>query len=417
MTARPRRKLGFGVWVLGFAVLVLSAAPGAQDMPDPSAIHGRAIPAGELPDGTVTVRVVREAIGNNIAGQPVRVTAQGRTFSATTDDLGRAEFKDLPRGAEARAETSVEGESLVSQPFAVPAKGGLRVILVSGIAAAAARKQEEAAKALAEPAVRGAVVFGGETRIIAEFQSDTLVFFYQLDIVNSARTRVDIGGPIILDLPTGAAGATTLTGSPKSATINGARLTVTGPFDPGTTRVEVRFQLPHHRPDVTVTQAWPVAVQQWLVGVEKVDGLTVSSPQFRGTEQRATENGSVFVVGTGPPLAAGSSLTLQFANLPTASRVAARTAIGLAVGLLALGAWLSVRRRPDDEQARAALLKRRDALLSKLADLETARQDGGLTDERYLSRRQRLISDLEHVYGEIDDAGADSRGGERVPAA
>jgi hypothetical protein len=415
MNARRLWAVGFGLWVLGF-VLVSVFHAHAQDMPEPSAIHGRAIPAGELPDGTVTVRVVREAIGNNIAGQSVRVTAPGKTFSATTDELGRAEFKDLPRGAEARAEAAVDGESLVSQPFAVPAKGGLRVILVSGIAAAAARKEDAAAKALAEPPVRGTVVFGGETRIIAEFQGDTLVFFYQLDIVNTARTRVDIGGPIILDLPTGAAGATTLTGSPKSATISGARLTVAGPFDPGTTKVEVRFQLPHHRPDITVAQAFPVAVQQWLVGIERVGGVTVSSPQFRGTEQRATENGSVFVVGTGPALAAGSSLTLQFANLPTESRIAARTAIGIAVGLMAFGAWLSLRRRPDDEQARAALLKRRDALLSKLADLEKARRSGVLADDRYLSRRQRLISDLEHIYGEIDDAGNDSRDGERVPA-
>ena len=44
----------------------------AQDMPDPSLIHGRAIPASELGDGTVTVRVVREAIGNNVAGQQVQ---------------------------------------------------------------------------------------------------------------------------------------------------------------------------------------------------------------------------------------------------------------------------------------------------------------------------------------------------------
>src|SRR5262245_27366223 len=42
------------------AVLVVGAmgeSASAQDMPDPSEIHGRALPAPELPDGTVTVRV------------------------------------------------------------------------------------------------------------------------------------------------------------------------------------------------------------------------------------------------------------------------------------------------------------------------------------------------------------------------
>ena len=48
-----------------------------QDMPDPSLIHGRAIPAPELANGTVTVRVVREAIGNNAPGQQVSVTVGG----------------------------------------------------------------------------------------------------------------------------------------------------------------------------------------------------------------------------------------------------------------------------------------------------------------------------------------------------
>src|SRR5688572_26415678 len=117
MKSARRWDSGLAIWILGFALLTLTAGAYAQDMPAPSEIHGRAIPAGELPDGTVTVRVVREAIGNNIPGQTVRVTAQGRTFSATTDDLGRAEFKDLPRGADARAETTVDGEPLASQPF------------------------------------------------------------------------------------------------------------------------------------------------------------------------------------------------------------------------------------------------------------------------------------------------------------
>jgi hypothetical protein len=79
-------------------------------MPDPSLIHGRAIPASDMPDGVVTVRVVREAIGNNIAGQQVQLTVSGRARTATTDEQGRAEFTNLPRGEEARAEATVDGE-------------------------------------------------------------------------------------------------------------------------------------------------------------------------------------------------------------------------------------------------------------------------------------------------------------------
>src|SRR4030095_5543899 len=80
--------------VLGALIFWMVQGFGAQvsaqiNMPDPSLIHGKALPAPELPSGTVTVRVVREAIGNNIADQDVRVTVGGMTRTARTDDQGR----------------------------------------------------------------------------------------------------------------------------------------------------------------------------------------------------------------------------------------------------------------------------------------------------------------------------------------
>src|SRR5262245_51209617 len=70
--------------------LCLGVADAQIAMPDPALIHGRAIPAAELPQGTVTVRVVREAIGNNVASQAVRLTVNGSPRNAVTDDQGRA---------------------------------------------------------------------------------------------------------------------------------------------------------------------------------------------------------------------------------------------------------------------------------------------------------------------------------------
>lgn len=214
-------------------------------MPDPALIHGRAIPAAELPIGTITVRVVREAMGNNVAGQDVRLTVGGSPRSAKTDDQGRAEFTNLTPGADVRAEANVNGEPLVSETFKVPASGGLRVILVAGLKDAAARKEKEAAEAAAAPAVPGVVVLGPNSRTVLQFNDDALQVFYVLDIVNNARTRVDIGGPLIIDLPRGAGGAAILEGSSPAATVSGDRVTVTGPFAPGNTSIR-----PHHVPDL-----------------------------------------------------------------------------------------------------------------------------------------------------------------------
>jgi hypothetical protein len=193
-----RWALGIGRWAL-IATLMIAGVAGAQDMPDPSLIHGRAIPASELGDGVVTVRVVREAIGNNIGSQQVQLTVSGRTRTATTDEQGRAEFTNLPKGEEARAEATVDGEALTSQPFRVPTAGGLRVILVAGIAKAAERKKQEEAAAAAGPAVKGVVVFGGNTRVLMQFREDTLEIYYVLEILNTARSRVDIGEPLVIN--------------------------------------------------------------------------------------------------------------------------------------------------------------------------------------------------------------------------
>jgi hypothetical protein len=90
-------------------VLALPVVAAAQQMPDPSLIHGRALPAPELPNGTVTVRVVRESIGNNIAGQQVTATAGSVTRTATTDSEGRAELTGLPNEGEVNYYNTVDG--------------------------------------------------------------------------------------------------------------------------------------------------------------------------------------------------------------------------------------------------------------------------------------------------------------------
>src|SRR6185369_10027988 len=110
---------GMKAWALclGLCALSLVIVSAQVNMPDPSLINGKAIPAPELAPGTVTVRVVRESIGNNVAGQLVTVRSGATTRESKTDDQGRANFPNLEQGVEARAEAVVNGERLVSDPF------------------------------------------------------------------------------------------------------------------------------------------------------------------------------------------------------------------------------------------------------------------------------------------------------------
>jgi hypothetical protein len=400
--------------IVVLVALLMPALMAAQQMPDPSQIHGRGFPEPNLKDGTVTVRVTREAIGNWVPGQRVRVTVGGTAKTATTDQEGRAEFTGLPAG-EARAEAVVDGEALQSQPFAVPTSGGLRVILVAGLAKAAERKKQEEAAALAAPAIKGVVSLGSDSRIVMEFNNDTLFAFYLLDIVNTARTRVDIGGPLRIELPREASGTRIREGSSRAAEIDGTLLTVNGPFAPGTTSVQVEFSLRFTNATHTVVQPFPIPLPRTIVAVEKVGNLGLSSPQFSSVGEVPTETG-VYLLGQGGAVQPGTPLTFTLTNLPVHSRTARYMALGLALFIAGIGVWLAMSPKGPAAVDRKALTTRRDALLAELAQLEAKRRKGATLPERSERRRLRILSELEQIYSELDATIGPRGGGEGIAA-
>ena len=415
-----RTRSGIASWMLGAAAALAAlsipsgaAAQDAQKMPDPSVIHGRGFPVPELRDGTVTVRVVREGIGNDAPGQQVRVTVGGTTKTATTDQEGRAEFTGLP-GGEGRAEATVDGEKLESQPFVVPTTGGLRIILVAGLARAAERKKQEEAAALAAPATKGIVTLGGDSRIVLEFNNDSLFAFYLLEIVNTARTRVDIGGPLRIELPDEASGVRIGEGSTKAAEVDGTLVTVNGPFAPGTTFLRLEFSLRFTNPTQTFVQPFPIAMQRAIVGVEKVGNLGLASPQFASVAELPTENG-VYLLGQGAALQPGTPLTFTLSNLPVHSRTGLYVSLTLALIIAGVGGWLAMHPAASAGVDRKALVKRRDTLLAELAQLEAKRRDGTIP-ERSERRRLRIISELEQIYAELDATAGPRGGGEGIAA-
>lgn len=411
-----------GARVLGFtsAVLVVlgfgfTGSLSAQiQMPDPSLIHGKALPAADLQTGTITVRLVRESIGNNIVGQQVTMTAGPVTKTATTDEQGRAEFRGLPAGAQGRAEATVDGEHLVSDPFVVPNSGGLRVILVAGLAKAAERKKQEETEAAAAPPVRGTVILSGNSRIVFEFPDDLMRVYYMLEIVNNARTRVDIGGPLIVDLPTGAAGASPLEGSSPQATVAGARITVLGPFASGTTPVQVGFQMPFTGSSLELVQKWPAPLEQVSVASQKIPGLSLSSPQFTTVGDVKADDGNTFILASGNALPAGGTLTIQVAGLPVHSSTPRNVALGLAIVIGLFGVWLARPGGSRSDEARARLTTRRDRLLGELARIEE-RARAGRETPKDADRRPRIVAELEQIYGELDEASPQG-GGEGLAA-
>jgi hypothetical protein len=202
------------------------------------------------------------------------------------------------------------------------------------------------------------------------------------------------------------------------ATVSPQRVIITGPFASGTTLVQIAFRLPYDSPELTFEQKWPAALQQVTVGVEKVNNLSISSPQFATATDVTADGGDVFVLGRGPALPAGSTTRVTLSNLPVHNKIPRYVALGLAGLIAGVGVWLAVTKRAGQDETRQTLVKRRDALLSQLEQLESKRRASTTEPNGYAARRQRIYAELERIYGELDEvsAGPEGGGGEGVAA-
>ena len=379
-------------------------------------MSGVPLPSPELSAGTMTVRVVRGSLSNNLPGQRVELAVEGQRNPrvGTTDAAGRAEFTGLRPGQVVQAAAIVDGGRIESQRITIPPSGGIRVMLFApagpGAAAGPSSPASPASPALpalpALPAVTGIVVLGGETRFIVEQGDESLRVFYILEIVNTARAPVDIGGPLLFDLPTGATSATLLEGSTPQATVGGTRVTVTGPFASGKTSLQIAYSLAYRGPRVRIEQPLPAALSQLAVAGETTGGVTMTSSQFAATRDMNAE-GRTFRVGNGDTVAAGQSIVLEFNNLPHHPRWPRFTAFGAAVAIVVIGLLIGFRRAtaPSGLTPRDALLASREARFAELEALETRRRSGTVADDAYRHERERVMSSLEDVYAAIDAQG------------
>ena len=68
-------------------------------MPDPKQMSGIPRPVDDLPNGAVSVRLIRGELSNNIADHPVELHVGSKVPTVKTDESGRAQFDDAARRA------------------------------------------------------------------------------------------------------------------------------------------------------------------------------------------------------------------------------------------------------------------------------------------------------------------------------
>jgi hypothetical protein len=393
-------------------------------MPDPRLMHGQAIPAGELPAGSVTVRVVRQMVGNNIAGVEVELHGAGDVRRATTAADGRAQFAGVPVAARVHAVAVVEGERLESSPFAVPAAGGVRTILVAGLGLGLTGSDPTVPGKSDSGKIPGTVgsdpvktlAFGNNTRFAIEFQDDTIAVFYLLEIVNSTGAPVGLASPLQISLPDGASGASALEGASPLVAVSGRQVTIAGPIPAGVTPIPVAYRLESWGAREEIAQTFPLRIDQLAIGVQRLTGLTVESAQATNVRDAAL-GGHAFLIASGPALPAGTPLRLTLAGLPHRSPWPRYLALGLAAAIAGLGVWLA--RTPASgggRPRRATLEARRTKGLAALSALDAKHREGGVAEAAYERQRAALVADLERVYADLD-AGERPPDGDRGLAA
>jgi hypothetical protein len=372
-------------------------------MPDPKQMSGIPRPVTDLPDGTVSVRLIRGDFSNNITDFPVEMQVGGRVRTEKTDESGRAEFKNLPAGETVKVVAVVDGERLESEAFPAPGQGGIRLMLV------ATDKSKRPETEPGAPPVAGQVVLGSQSRIILEPGDEKVTLYYLLDIVNNAR--VPINPPAFaFDMPAGAVGTGLLQGSSPKASVDGPSVRVEGPFAPGRTLVQVACELPVGSASLSVTQRFPAAFEQLAVIVKKLGDTKLASPQLP-SQQEMTASGETFIAASGGAVTAGQAIELTLTNLPHHSAMPRWIALSLAGLIVIGGVWLSGQR--EGHESRAAehkrLIGRRDKLFNELVRLEHDRKASRVSPARYETRRQELVSALEQIYGALDREDIDPR--------
>ena len=379
------------------SVLSALALP-VSAQPDPRQMSGIPLPDPGLPVGTVSVRVIRGQMTNNVPDQPVELRGGEAVDVVATDAAGRATFAALAPGAIVTAATDLDGVRLASQPFAVPERGGTRLLLVGGAGGSADPSA---------PAVAGEVTFGPDSRIAVELGEESVTVFYYLDVVNRGDVPVDPGEPIRFTLPAGAQGTTALGESAPSTRVEGAIVSLPGPFRAGITPLRLAFVLPYAGDRLAIEQSLPVDLEELLLVVEKWGEMNLTSDQISRRADMGPDTiggDTIYIFGAGPRVAAGAPVALEISGLPHHSRTPATLALVLVAVMLLAGIWGAVGATDGDagSERRRRIEARKDQLFGDLVKLERQREAGRIGATKYASRRGTLMAALESVYRELD---------------
>lgn len=110
---------------IALAVSVTAAPAHAQ----PAEALGHPLPSGDLPAGTVQVKIIAGSIAKPVADTDVHISIGGVDHPARTNAEGHATLPGVPSGAKVQIKVKGPKDDITSDEFPMPAQGGVKVML------------------------------------------------------------------------------------------------------------------------------------------------------------------------------------------------------------------------------------------------------------------------------------------------
>ena len=399
-------------------VAVAQPAPEAGDVQDMAV---RPLMVGDLPVGTVTVRVGRGSLTNAAVGVDVlaTVTAPGGKASPRTEKTkadGRATFSGLPVGATFQAQTVVDDERLQTASFTIPAEGGARLMLVSkaeegaentapanphaaahGHGGTPAETASDAGEGTSDPSV---VRVSSSSKLLIDMREDSLAVMENLVLENTSDRifRAEHGG-IAIPLPAEANGVEAIEGSSHLELDQGSTIFLREAIPAsGSPRAPVQarfgFLLPTAgESSIALRQPMPFGIEDPVVMVPESDHLKLTAPGLQALAPQTDDRGVQIQIFQLASVPRNGVLSITVSGLPARSRVG-QTIVTVLIAALVFAVLLGWR-RPSVEKRPEKLRSRRDELFAELVEVERARQAAGSDDATLTQRRAELMAAIE----------------------
>lgn len=418
-----------GVIILALCQLSIegNATPTAQTLDQMGRQVARPLRSGDLPADTITVKIVGQGMGDVKEGVRVGLyqSADGQNFLphavASTKKDGRAQFSGLKADSSYVAVLEVAGQNIRSEAF----RGGAVRLLFSLAGSATADAHGGQAPATATPGGMppghpptggpapaksiahlkrtnkiDQLVYERGSHLLAQLDEKHIAFLQVLNLANKGNEVFDPGpAGFLIPLPEAAVRAEL---HDKGAdryfqlTPDKRALKLVKPFPPGQVRLQVTYSMKHGGGTASIKQRFTLPMDASVIAITNNDDATVAGPSYAEKRMMPNATGAQSTMYVLKAVRPGGSLEVTISDIPHRKQWPIFATFGLVVIIMIWGgfAWTTAKSRADQ------VVNKKEALLSQLVELNKRKKAGKVTEDKFQTKQQILMTELRQVWNQ-----------------